>query len=91
MYFSVPSVQVRLVPPPGGAANQGRVEIFYNNTWGTVCDDSFDSKAAGVVCSMLGFSRLVLFMFIIVSNLYITLYSNSRKEYISGHYIFAED
>lgn len=53
----VPTVQIRLVPPPGGAANQGRVEVFYNNTWGTVCDDSFDSNAAGVVCSMLGFSR----------------------------------
>ncbi|XP_053380060.1 deleted in malignant brain tumors 1 protein-like [Mercenaria mercenaria] len=54
----VPTVQIRLVPPPGGAANQGRIEVYYNNTWGTVCDDGFDSKAAGVVCGMLGFSRL---------------------------------
>ncbi|XP_060590612.1 deleted in malignant brain tumors 1 protein-like isoform X2 [Ruditapes philippinarum] len=54
----VPTVQIRLVTPPGGAANQGRVEVYFNNTWGTVCDDGFDSKAAGVVCGMLGFSRL---------------------------------
>lgn len=79
---------MRLVAPPGGAANQGRVEIFYNNTWGTVCDDSFDNKAAGVVCSMLGFSRLESFMY----HMLVTciLFSFSWKEHISGLYIFLE-
>ncbi|XP_025113549.1 deleted in malignant brain tumors 1 protein-like [Pomacea canaliculata] len=47
------SLQIRLV---GNNQWQGRLEVFYNNTWGTVCDDHFDSKAARVVCTQLGLS-----------------------------------
>ncbi|XP_048855598.1 lysyl oxidase homolog 3B-like [Brienomyrus brachyistius] len=39
--------------------NEGRVEIFYQGEWGTICDDDFSLANAHVLCRHLGFTSAI--------------------------------
>lgn len=56
----------RSVVAADGSAEYGRLEIFHNGGWGTVCDNDFSSSfdnpafstgAADVACRQLGYRR----------------------------------
>ena len=45
---------IRLVG--GGHDNYGRVEVYHNGQWGTVCDDHWTGNEADVVCHQIGYA-----------------------------------
>ena len=42
----------------GLTESQGRVEICYNNQWGTICHDFWGNNEATVACRRLGYATV---------------------------------
>ena len=59
---------VRLVS--GRSDLEGTVQICVFGYWGTICDNSWDSRDAYVVCKQLGYST--------IGNLSLSVYKNSE-------------
>ena len=52
---------IRLLRPGGSSTSytSGRVLVYYNSTWGNICDDQFEnfgSNEANVICHQLGYT-----------------------------------
>ena len=50
---SLQALKVRL--SGGSQPGEGRVEIYFGDSWGTVCDDGWSISSANVVCRQLGY------------------------------------
>lgn len=53
MWFISVIGSIRLVN--GKCSSEGRLEIYHDNRWGTICDDYFNCAAAMVACRQLGY------------------------------------
>jgi hypothetical protein len=62
-YCIFTGTRVKLVD--GVNPSEGRIEIGHNNEWGTLCEHNFDESDARVICRMLGYDTLYVFLFVV--------------------------
>lgn len=52
----------------GTTLSQGRVEVFHNGQWGSICCGGFTSYSAQVICKQLGFIGFVCIKMMTIGN-----------------------
>jgi len=65
---------------------EGRLEVYYSGSSGTVCDDSFDDIDATVACKSLG-SGLVLYVSVVATIILVSVNIGSMYRRIVGNVI----
>lgn len=55
MYRTLPHLSAGFRLVNGGVAHEGRVEVYHDGEWGTVCSDSFGNREAEIICGNLGY------------------------------------
>ena len=51
----VPDLGLELRLVGGATDSRGRLEVYHDEVWGTVCDDAFNDETVGVLCAILGY------------------------------------
>jgi len=65
----------------GNEQKIGRLEIFHNGTWGTICDDLFNVYSARVACFSLGFGYVAITRVMQAHMLRLEIHSSHWYEY----------
>lgn len=72
----------------GSSANEGRVEVYCNNQWGTICDDGFSQVEADTVCRQLGYTAAADYNTILDMEEYVIVYYTIMyASYIQEYYM----
>ena len=53
--YAIPTVDGTLRLYDGSTENEGILEIFHDNRWGSICDRSWDSIDSNIACKQMGF------------------------------------